>query len=136
MSCRKKPGYLDKIFFPIGKMQKERVPLFWSPFSYLLDVIICGHDVLSHFSCIRLFATPWIIAHQAPLSMGFSRQEYWSGLPLPPLGIFPTQGSNPCLLSLLHWQEGSSPLALPGKPKLLQMPCDILKAKTTVEMPT
>ena len=39
--------------------------------------------VISHFSCVRLFATPWTIAHQAPLSMGFSRQEYWSGLPCP-----------------------------------------------------
>ena len=37
-------------------------------------------------------ATLWTIAHQAPLSMGFSRQEYWSGLPFPFQGIFPTQG--------------------------------------------
>ena len=45
--------------------------------------------------------------------MGFSRQEYWSGLHRPPLqGIFPTQGSNPRLLGLLHWQAGSLPLAL------------------------
>ena len=36
--------------------------------------------------CIQLFATPWTVAHRAPLSMGFSRQEYWSGLPFPPLG--------------------------------------------------
>ena len=35
------------------------------------------------FSCVWLFTTPWIAAHQAPLSMGFSRQEYWSGVPLP-----------------------------------------------------
>ena len=34
-------------------------------------------------SCVRLFTTPWTAAHQAPLSMGFSRQEYWSGVPLP-----------------------------------------------------
>ena len=34
-------------------------------------------------SCVRLFATPWTTAYQAPLSMGFSRQEYWSGVPLP-----------------------------------------------------
>ena len=34
---------------------------------------------LSHVSCVRLFATLWPVAHQAPLSMGFSRQEYWSG---------------------------------------------------------
>ena len=37
------------------------------------------------FSCVRLFTTPWTVAHQAPPSMGFSRQEYWSGLPLPSL---------------------------------------------------
>ena len=39
--------------------------------------------VLSHFSHVRLSATPWTMARQAPLSMGFSRQEYWSGLPFP-----------------------------------------------------
>ena len=39
--------------------------------------------MLSCFSCVQLFATPWTIAHQAPLSIGFSRQEYWSGLPFP-----------------------------------------------------
>ena len=39
--------------------------------------------VLSH---VRLFVTPWTVARQAPLSMGFSRQEYWSGLPFPPPG--------------------------------------------------
>ena len=37
--------------------------------------------LLSHFSHVQLFATPWTTARQAPLSMGFSRQEYWSGLP-------------------------------------------------------
>ena len=37
-------------------------------------------------SHVQLFLTPWTVAHQAPLSMGFSRQEYWSGLPCPPLG--------------------------------------------------
>ena len=42
--------------------------------------------MLSGFSCVQLFVTPWTITHQAPLSMGFSRQEYWSGLPCPPLG--------------------------------------------------
>ena len=39
--------------------------------------------MLSHFSRVRLFATLWTMAHQAPLSMEFSRQEYWSGLPFP-----------------------------------------------------
>ena len=47
---------------------------------------LCGDKcvyVLGHFSCIQLFATLWTIACQTPLSMGFARQEYWSGLPFP-----------------------------------------------------
>ena len=48
--------------------------------------------------------------------MGFSRQEYWSGLHFLLQGIFLTQGSNPHLLCLLHWQVVSLPLAPPGKP--------------------
>ena len=151
-----------------------------------------------HYACMcakslqscRLFVTLWTVAHQAPLSIGFSRQKYWSRLPCPPpgdipnpgiklipfrppalagwffttsitweapkvlvtlvasdslrphglesarllgpwsypgkntgvgchallQGIFPTQGSNPHLLHVLHWQVGSLPLAPPGKP--------------------
>ena len=45
--------------------------------------------MLSRFSRVQLFATPWTVAHQAPLSTGFSRQEYWSGLPCPPPGDLP-----------------------------------------------
>ena len=48
-------------------------------------------------SCLTLI-TPWTIAHQGPLSMGFPRQEYWSGLPFPPPGDLLTQGLNPGLL--------------------------------------
>ena len=58
-------------------------------------------------SRVQLFATLWTVAHQAPLSMGFFRQEYWSGLSFSPLGLFPTQWSNPHLLRcrriLYHW---------------------------------
>ena len=43
-------------------------------------------------SCILLFGTPWTVAHQAPLSMGFSRQEYCSGLPFPSAGDLPNPG--------------------------------------------
>ena len=46
-------------------------------------------------SCVRLFATPWIVARQAPPSMGFSRQEYLSGLPLPSPGDLPDPGMEP-----------------------------------------
>ena len=67
---------------------------------------VCSLSILrvSRFSPVRLFAIIWTVAHQAPLSMGFSRQEYWSGLPFLLQGIFPTQGSNPHLLHLLNWQ--------------------------------
>ena len=71
--------------------------------------------MLSHFSCAQLFLTSWTAACQVPLCMGFSRQEYWSGLPFSPPGIFPTQGSNPHLLHHLHWQEHSLPLITPEK---------------------
>ena len=55
---------------------------------------MCVH-VLSHFSCVRLFVTPWTVASQAPLSMELSRQEYWSGLPFPSPGDLPNPGIEP-----------------------------------------
>ena len=59
--------------------------------------------------------TPWTVAHQAPLSMGFPRQEYWSGLPFPTPGLpFPTPYL--CLLGLLHWQVDSLSPRLLGTP--------------------
>ena len=61
-------------------------------------------------SCVRLFATPWTVAQQPPLSMGFPRQENWSVAMPPSRGFFPTQGSNPRLLCLLQWQADSLPL--------------------------
>ena len=60
-------------------------------FSYYLYEFICAY-VLSHFSHVWLCATPWTVAHQAPLSMGFSRQEYWSGFPCSPPGHLPNPG--------------------------------------------
>ena len=48
--------------------------------------------VLSPFSCVQVFVSLWTVAYQAPLPMGFSRQEYWSGLPCPPPGDHPNPG--------------------------------------------
>ena len=48
--------------------------------------------MLSRLGRVQLFVTPWTVAHQAPLSMGFSRQECWSGLPSPPPGDLPDPG--------------------------------------------
>ena len=53
------------------------------------------HCVLSRISHVQLCATPWTVARQALLSMGFSRQEYWSGLPCPPPGDLPSPGMGP-----------------------------------------
>ena len=55
-------------------------PLSSARYCYRLNVCVCM------LSCVWLFATPWTIAHQAPLSVGFSRQEHWSGLPSPSPG--------------------------------------------------
>ena len=54
--------------------------------------------VLSHFSTVWLFGTPWTTARQVPLSLGFSRQESWSGLPRPPPGHLPDPGIEPASL--------------------------------------
>ena len=68
---------------------------------------------LSH---VRLFATSWT-ACQAPLSMGFFRQEYWNGLPFPPVSDLPHLGVEPMSSAgLLHWQAGSWPLSHQGLP--------------------
>ena len=67
--------------------------------------------LLSRFTRVQLFANLGTVAHQVPLSMGFSRHKYYSGLPCPPPGDLP----NLSLLGLLHWQVGSLPLAPPGK---------------------
>ena len=57
--------------------------------------IINSLCVLSHFSHVQLFATLWTVAHQASLSMRFSRQANWRGLPFPPPGDLPDPGVNP-----------------------------------------
>ena len=72
--------------------------------------------MLSRFSHVQLFATLWTAARQAPLSLEFSRQEYWHGLLCPLPGDLPDPGIEPESLSLLHWQVGSLSLVPPGKP--------------------
>ena len=62
-------------------------------------------------SCVQLFATPWTVAYQAPLSMGFSRQECWSGLLFPSPGDFPDPGIEPGSPSL---QTDALPSEPPG----------------------
>ena len=66
----------------------------------------CFHICAQSLSHVRLLTTPWTIAHQAPLSMEFSRQENWSGLPFPPLGDLAHSGIEPVSLvypALASW---------------------------------
>ena len=76
---------------------------------------VLGHAVLSRFSHVQLCAAPMDCSPQAPLSMGFSRQEHWRGLPFHSPGHLPDPGIEPARLTpSLHWQTGSLPLASPG----------------------
>ena len=65
-------------------------------------------------SCVQLFAIPWTVVYQASLSMGFSRQEYWRGLPFPSPGDLPDPGIEPRSPAL---QADALPSEPPGKPK-------------------
>ena len=64
----------------------------------LLYVRLCTVCVLSCFSHVQLFVTPWTVAWKVLLSMGFSRQKYWSGLPCFPQGDLPNPGIKPISL--------------------------------------
>ena len=83
----------------------------------LLGVSVCVCVcVLVTQSCLTLFVTRWTVTCQAPLSMEFSRQGYWSGLPFTPPGDLPDPGIE---LESLAWQVDSLPSEPPGKPTLL-----------------
>ena len=70
---------------------------------------------MKSISRVRPFVTPWTVAHQAPQSMEFSRQEYWSGLPFPFPGDLPNPGIEPRSPAL---QADALPLEPPGKPQI------------------
>ena len=92
----------------------EQVNWVTVPHSKQRSSFLVRSCVLSHFSRVQLFVTLWTVAYQAPRSMEFSRQEYWSGLPFPA----PIQGPNPHLLCLLHRQADFLPLHHLGSPIL------------------
>ena len=87
----------------------------WKDFIILCSsyhVCVCAKSLQS---CLIL-CTPRTVASQVPPYMGFSRQDYWSGLPCPPLGDLPHPGTESESLMSLHWQAGSLPLAPPESP--------------------
>ena len=88
-------------------------------YSNFPSAIYFAHEVkVKSLSCVRLFATPWTVAYQAPLSVGFFRQGYWSGLSFPSPGDLPNPGfelGSPAL------QADALPSEPPGKPGFLHM---------------
>ena len=83
----------------------------WAKYTY-------GNHACMHaksLQYVRLFATPWTVACQAPLSIGLSRQEYYSGLPCPPPGDLPDSGIKPTSPVASALQADSLPLVPPGK---------------------
>ena len=82
MLCRRKAG-------TVGRLEPDHNDQIQKSEPYSVDLKLplwsksCVYVYACPLSSIQLFATPWTVAFQAPLSMGFSRQEYWSGLPFP-----------------------------------------------------
>jgi len=112
ISCFNLPLYLINHFSDIYyllSIEDRILKKIWEALSRAF-YFVC---VLSH---VWLFVTPWTIDHQAPLPMGFPRQEYWSGLPFPAPGNLTNPGIKPSLLSLLHWQVDSLPCEPSGNP--------------------
>ena len=89
----------------------------------LMSMCVCV-CMLSCFRRIRLCATPQTVAHQAPLSMGFSRQEYWSGLPCPPPRNFPDPGIEPRSPASPAVHANSLPLRQQGSPLMNILFCN------------
>ena len=82
---------------------------------WVMHTSIYVRVALSHFRCVRLFAIPWTVACQSPLSMGFPRHDTGVGCHAVLQGILPIQESNPGLLCLRHWQASSLSLVPRGK---------------------
>ena len=84
--------------------------------TFLLSTYLYCAVLFCHFSCVRLFATLWTVAHQAPLSMGFSRKEYWSELPCLPPGDLLDPGIELASLMSPALADMFSTTSPPGKP--------------------
>ena len=87
----------------------------WKPYDYItLHGKVTADGMCVSFAVVPNFVTPWTTARQAPLSMGFPRQEYWNDLPFPPPGHLSAQALNP---GLLHCRQTLHHLSEPpGKP--------------------
>ena len=101
------PGSIGKSSWEFGDAEN------WRGERGLVRVVCC---MLCHISHVWLSVAPWTVAHQAPLSMEFPRQEYWSGLPCPPPGDLPNSGIEPASPTPPSLQVDSWPLSQLGSP--------------------
>ena len=105
-------SYLSFLISEVGSI----ISTFQGFLNWLIDVKTLQTMCAAVFSHVQLFEIPWTEAHQAPLSMEFSRHKYWSELPCPPPGDLPDPRIQPASLSLLHWQADSLLLHHLGSP--------------------
>ena len=95
-------GYLlgaSRLYFMLFLLQTHPIVCGWQGGVGGIPCVCVYICTLSRFSCAQLFAAPWTVVHQVPWSMGFSRQEYCSGLPCPPPGHLPNPGVEPTSLT-------------------------------------
>ena len=105
-------SHLDSFQSPLRPVAPAP-PALMLPAAWILSLCVC---LLSRFSVVCLLATPWTVAHRASLSMGFPRQEYWSGLPFPSPGDLPNAGIEPTPPASPALQADSLPLSPRGSP--------------------
>ena len=102
----------------LQSMRLHRVRHDWATEQWDICIIQINVVVVKSLSRVQSFVTPWTVAHQFPLSMGFPRQEYWSGLPFPSPGDLPNPGirpASPTLADRFFTPE------LPGKPHYMDV---------------
>ena len=87
--------WLNRWAVPLNQHHTANQPRAAAGVAAVVAAVVAVAVAVSRFSRVRLFATLWTVALQAPLSMGLSRQEYWSGLPCPPPGDLPDPGMEP-----------------------------------------
>ena len=103
-----------------GKARGWEGTCFSNPTEHIQGRLCMRVCLPSPYSCVWLFVTLWVIACQSPLPMGFSRQEYWSGLPWPPPGDLPDPGIETASLNfshigrqvLYHWCHLENPICM------------------------
>ena len=109
-----------RCFLVRGRGKRLHFSLDQTPFFFfnarILPCSVKAACVINPFSPVRLFVTPWTLAHQAPLSMGFSRQESWRGFPCPPPGDLPNPGVEPVAPVSAALAGGFSTAEPRGKP--------------------